>query len=710
MKNKNRKFYTLLLISLLCLVLSFGGIYKYLSYRESIKVSPYDVLISDIYSDSVTISWKTVTETPSYIKLGDSNKLFGNKDLTNSHRITLSGLKESSKYSFVISDGSRTWNNPLEGSNTLKRYTLTKFEFFTLKPKDDIQLPEVEEINALPNELVYIVLKNNDTYSDVRSYQANRFGGITIDKNSFAIPNQDTEIINIEYFSSKQLSSSNMYALAADINCNQNVSPQSIDGVSKEGFADLATRWTAGRGKNYALECFNDVVYRAKAKGVDPAFALTIWLNESGASNYTQGSNSGGAYDFGIEGIESVPAKDFSKQLDYFLSLTHNASCQGLSYWEAWGNMYRWGSCNTDDPVKRQVGIDYYKEIETVYGWVTNGRKLPDKVTGLPASSGGNGGSTEWGGTNGSLCCAIKLNNQEQLQGDYENDVAGKTCNDVWAKGRSVYGGTIEYAVEIPGKTENACQIKYDGVCCQTSTGPKWLPKLTCTQAIPNISNSKDCLNVQVEKACFFTDGKYQWLPKSFSNNSIQGVTDQSACEARNKLNTYKITLQKGINFIGFDFNPVYKGSPMLASNLVENSTNILLVGNFKGYEWKDLIKKSEKLPFAGNDFYFEQNKGYLIISDNSSVIEISGWKDSSTKYTQLDNGWNLVGGYIYTKSYKASTLIKSLKENSISVNTVGLWNTQTGMFNYMKQDGSNVYGEDLQLKSSDGIFLRMSQ
>lgn len=706
MKNK-KKFFVLLLISTVALVSLFLGIMKLLEYISYTKATPYDVLISDIESNSVTISWKSDNDAPSYIKIGESDKLFGKEESVKYHRVKLSGLKELSKYSFAISDGKREWEKAIDNSTNLERYTIKEFIFSTTEQKEEITLPKIEEINVLPNELIYVVLKSGDQYSNIRSYSANRFGGITVDTNAFNIPAGDIEIININYITSQRGRKNNVHKIfASDVNCNQDVSAQSIDGVSREGFTDLATRWVAGRGKNYAKECFNDVVYRAKREGVDPAFALTIWLNESGASNYTQNANlSGMVEDFGIHGNPSVPVQNFNKQIDHFLTLTHSYSCPGLSAWEAWGNMYRWGNCNENDPVKRQVGIDYYKGIETAYGWVTNGRKLPGEVTGLPKS--GDDGGSEDNPEQGSLCCALKIDNQEQFQGDYENNVAGKTCEQVWSPGRNLYGGKLEYSVEIKGKGKSSCEVKYEGVCCKISGQQIWYPKTLCTEVVPNIYSSNACTQNATEKKCYFKDGKYQWLPISTGDDYIKEITTQTQCDERNRISVHKISLTEGVNFVGFDFNPMYKGSAMLASNLVESSSDVLLVGNFEGYGWKDLIKKSEKLPFAGNDFTLEQNKGYLVITNKDTTIEFDGWKKSSAEYSNISDGWNLVGGTLYTKSYRASSLIKSLAGKSISVDTVGVWNLQTGMFSYRKEEGEQIYGEDITLKANEAIFLR---
>lgn len=688
-------------------------IYKYIEHREYQKASPYDVLISDIYANSVTISWKTDVDTPSYIKIGKSEKLWGDQERSKFHRIRLQGLKELSEYSFSITDGKRVWQEPINNSNELKEFVLKEFKFSTTDSKEEIILPEVEELNVLPNEIVYLVLEKegSNQKSEVRSFTANRFGGIAVDINGFNLSRNEEKvrIRNIEYISSKRNNKSFIPLIySSEINCNQNIANQSFDGLSRDQFADLATRWVAGRGKNYAKECYNDVIYRAKKEGVDPGFALTIWLNESGASNYTQNmSIYGMVEDFGIHGLASVPPQNFSKQIDHFLKLSHSYQCPGLSAWESWGNIYRWGNCNENDPVKRQVGIDYYKGIESVYGWVTNGKKLPSKVTGLPKSNDGGGDEGEWGNVDGPLCCALKIDNKDEFQGDFENNVVGKTCEQVWEVGRNLYGGKLEYSVEIKDRVAQACEVKYEGVCCQLQNDIKWWPRINCSNTVPNITSSQACKEYANDRACFFREGKYQWLPKSIGNDSIEGVTTQSQCDSRNKLSQYKISLQKGINFVGFDFSPTYQASTMYASKLIENNPNILLIGNFEGYGWKDLIKKSEKLPFAGNDFFFEQNKGYLIITTDATTIEFDGWRDPTPKYSKLNDGWNLVGGTLYTKSARASSLIQALSKENIEVDIIGTWVTDLGRFNYRKEEGPNIYGEDILLKNNEGIFLK---
>ncbi len=717
----SKKFLILFVGAVFGLIAVSFGIFKLVEYQAYVKDSPYDVLLSDIQSNSVTISWKSASELPTYVKIGENEKLFGQDQISKIHKVKLEGLKESSTYTFVISDGNRDWVLPSESnSEDIQEFLIKEFVFTTKESKEEITIPEVREIQTLPNEEVYLVAYDpvEEKYSDIKTYTANRFGGIAVDIYSFEGVDIDegTEIKNIGYTDRRNILSQSYISsiFASEINCNESVSAQSVPGSTKEGYTDLATRWVAGRGKNYASECYNDVVYRSKRAGFDPAFTLSIWLNESGASNYTQNMSLYGLIeDFGIHGLGSVPPQNFDKQITHFLGLKFEYSCPGLNYWEAWGNMYKWGNCNTDDPVKRQDGIDYYKQIETVYSWVTNGRSLPSKINGYPPSGEDDGGGDDDGGggwedTDGSICCALKIDNREDLRGDYENNVEGKTCDDLWKVGRSVYGGKLEYSVEIPDKVAGACEVDYSGVCCQLENDIKWYPKSVCKNQIPSVANSQACKEYANNRACFLRDGSYQWLPKSIADDYLVDVTTESQCKARNNLSTYKITIEKGINFVGFDFSPVYQAKEMYASEVIKTNSNILLIGNFEGYEWKDLVKKSEELPFAGNDFYLKQNKGYLIVSSEEFVLELDGWKDSSAKYLEIQPGWNLVGGSLYTKSSKASSLISAMEKNSIDIDTVGVWSKELARFNYRREEeDGQIFGDDVKLESNSGIFLR---
>lgn len=127
-----------------------------------------------------------------------------------------------------------------------------------------------------------------------------------------------------------------------EVNCNQNA-PEGSASISKEEFVKKANAWRLG-GRNYASECYNDVVNRAKCAGVNPDYALAVWLHESGASNYGIAN----VEDFGIHGQASAPPKNFDKQITKFLSLKLGQFCPGLEYWLSFSTNFLTGTCDAE--------------------------------------------------------------------------------------------------------------------------------------------------------------------------------------------------------------------------------------------------------------------------------------------------------------------------------------------------------------------------
>jgi hypothetical protein len=148
--------------------------------------------------------------------------------------------------------------------------------------------------------------------------------------------------------------------------------PARYQGRMRENFIRLADAWVArcpGPENNLAEECYNYVVSEAVNAGVNPAFALTIWLNESGASNYCSGPTT---QDFGY----NVPSvyMNIVGQLEGFLGMAQTQYCVGMAGFTE--NMHRWlsryqsstGSCNPNDA----VATAYYEGVrDRTWQWVT---------------------------------------------------------------------------------------------------------------------------------------------------------------------------------------------------------------------------------------------------------------------------------------------------------------------------------------------------
>lgn len=122
-------------------------------------------------------------------------------------------------------------------------------------------------------------------------------------------------------------------------NCDPNVPNSSVPSQylsRKSIFIDLADRWvTTDNNSHNAARCFNDVVVRSLAAGINPFFTLAIWVNESDASNYLASSTAW--EDFGIHTAGNP--EDFNSQINLFLQLAQNGVYQ-TSYPQCFGGNY----------------------------------------------------------------------------------------------------------------------------------------------------------------------------------------------------------------------------------------------------------------------------------------------------------------------------------------------------------------------------------
>ncbi|MBI4157403.1 hypothetical protein HY502_00970, partial [Candidatus Woesebacteria bacterium] len=132
-------------------------------------------------------------------------------------------------------------------------------------------------------------------------------------------------------------------------------------------------------------ECFNDVVARSKAKGVNPAYSLLTWLIESGASNYSVSIE-----DFGVH---LADVRGFSAQIDRYLGTVtggaHNyCATNGIPPWPSklFGHIacYVTGEYDQSRPdyvrLKQNV-LDYNSTFASLWPTIARGCALPTGPT-----------------------------------------------------------------------------------------------------------------------------------------------------------------------------------------------------------------------------------------------------------------------------------------------------------------------------------------
>ena len=161
------------------------------------------------------------------------------------------------------------------------------------------------------------------------------------------------------------------------INCNQNLPETNTSCVDRNNYIDLANRWYGQpETGSHAEVCYNDVVSRANAAGVNPGMSLLIWLNESDASNYERESP---VEDFGIHVGDHNATDNFDEQITGHLETlpaiasycaSQLAACGGDDACKAgvFAAIYLTGNSCTPGP----ADIVYGNNILQVWSWISS--------------------------------------------------------------------------------------------------------------------------------------------------------------------------------------------------------------------------------------------------------------------------------------------------------------------------------------------------
>ncbi len=163
-----------------------------------------------------------------------------------------------------------------------------------------------------------------------------------------------------------------------EVDCNQNASASNVSGIlSKDAYHDLALRWVGNKPGTNADKCYNDVISKARAAGVNVGLALWLWVHESDASNYNVSVE-----DFGVHYGQP---KGFNAQINGFLSRakiynTSHSTCQGTGVTndlQAFAYIYKSGKCDNS-----QEGAEtFWQELRNQFNWVAPGCSLPSSAT-----------------------------------------------------------------------------------------------------------------------------------------------------------------------------------------------------------------------------------------------------------------------------------------------------------------------------------------
>ena len=686
----NKKFPILLVFNIALLTgLAFMSA-KIYDLERSLQDKPKEIIIANITPTSVDIYWKGIhKDVPTFsykeekstglFKQGSMNIFNNTLSPENIYISSITGLNPNTEYIYEIKTDNKTW----------KDYSSFKFKTDTIA--DAPSIPKYITGNNAPKSLILIKANEKNYILDT---QYNGTWVMDLDSKDYE------ESIYGNYLSDNQLKEysaqifgiQNAYA-DSGVNCKAG-SNANYSGGSKTKIADLAERWVAGCPKgHYANECYGDVVCRASSKGVDPAFALTIWLNESGASNY---ANLSSVQDFGING-GGIPGHDFNQQLDRFLSLVSqgesylsgHSSCgydNAISKASAtnsgidsklivWGAVFKTGDgCNTS------AGLTYISTISTEYNWVTGG------VLKWPLTKSSSVGDCNFTGVSSGYnsCSSTGTTITPDDGNDDPNPTDKIACGD--------YGCNVD----------SDCEGYGDGIECDQKLSHKASDQRCVRYKCPNgyKVGSDGCTCEKKEPICCLTENKLEMKYESECKGTVQEGLDSSTC----KISSQVITLSNGVNFVSTKFTPYSENEKLTASGLMNKYNNIILIGEHFGDKWQNLLVK-ENGNVKGEDFDILGQRAYLIITNQDISVELNGYGISPISLSEY-KGWALTPKDLIGK-YSTKQIITSYED--LNINQLAVWDNKTSMFNNLNIDVSGIfYGEDQSLSNISSLFVKI--
>jgi len=451
------------------------------------------------------------------------------------------------------------------------------------------------------------------------------------------------------------------------------------------------------RGKNYALECANDVVYRANLAGVNPNMAMIVWFHETAASNH---ESFGRLRDFGVEYFRNdhIPESTsehsyFNEQLNYFVCLTHQGCRDAIpdDPMVAWAASYVTGNACT-----RSRGESFLNDLKLEWSWFTN-NPFPTWVkdsskdrycdviyTYVPLDSGASSSLFDKLFNNKAMAQAI-----DSSTADSSVLIAG-TDDDpytVYFVEDGIYNVDVDYysALDVPVNSDKGYRFYVDRNGQEGYQFP---------QDPNNVADSEDLL-VDVR--------------------AVQIGVSKVA-------NSFRYEFVKGLNYVSFPFLPSTDGKTSLkASEFIDiasenNDGAIKGIVGFRNGSWQDmyLIDQASGNP-SGNDFSITFGKGYVVIANRDMLkdqaIVIPGYSINDPVPISFVDGWNLVGVHGSSQSYSADSLIKSISQSgTISVDNVSWWPQDKAKYEgYQTDPSGEIYGFDFNIYDDIAYFVRVT-
>jgi len=703
----SQKYPILFSLAIILFVATMVILFKSIEERKILLEQPTDIAVVNTSTVATQIYWKAnlgQIQRFEYKKATESGLYKTAKttiidiEIPNKQRIyhtTLSDLEPNTEYLFRIESENKIWD---------KGYS------FKTKPiSDEVFLPEITTGKTNKKRLLLITVDGEKYIQDTQYHGtwALDTKGKNYTVQTYADYTRESELKS----QLLDIISSPIYAQSG-ANCQTNIQINVSTSPSKAKVTDVLNRWVqACPLGGYPDECYEDVYCRALKYGINPAFAITIWSNESAGSNYAYVPS---VEDFGIHNYSPVPVANFDKQIEHFLRNIAVPSYIGsVCTWNQdfeetyspsldpevimWGARFFRGGCTTVEQLEQ--GYEYISQINQIYGWYTNKTLTwPFTTTAKP-----NACSYANAHTNTSY---NNCNSKGTPTPQPEEPPTPTTRKWLAVTGIGNDGKKISPEVDLPCEslgwnTYCTCIWNYNikpgeytkdaqiGETCTVDGKVIPTPK-------PSTPEPKGC--------CLFNDSVEYTEVKQCAGEILENITERYCKE-----NNARINLIKGVNM--FQAPLVVNSSQIkigTAKELIQISNgNILAVGLFRNDQWEKIVK-NENGQIYGTDFNFIPGEVYMVITLEDIEIPIKTINMPYEIEMSKLIGWNLVPTSLFKNS--TSTTKNILLNTDYSyIKQVAVWNNQQSLFNYTLRDNAGkIFGDSINISEKVGIFIKI--
>jgi hypothetical protein len=715
--SKSQKYPLLFSLAILLFFGTMVIILKGIEREKILLEQPKDVLVVNTSTVSTQIYWKTnpdQVQRLQYKKKTESGLYKTARtdiidiEIPDKQRIyytTLSDLEPNTEYLFTIESENRTWDN--------------EYSFRTKPIAEELFLPEIATGKTDEKNLLLITVGEEKYLQDTQYHGtwALDTQGKDYTVETYANYTRESELKS----QLLDILSSPAYAQSG-ANCKTNIQVNVSTSPSKATVTNILNRWVQSCPLGgYPDECYEDVYCRALKYGIDPAFAITIWSNESGGSNY---ANVSSVEDFGIHNHSSVPVADFDKQIEFFLkniavpSYTGDACVWDPTFEQAyqptlgtgvimWGARFLTGGCTTFDQLVQ--GYEYMTQINQIYGWYTNKTLTwPFTVSAQPSAC---SYASAYTNTTYNSCSSKGTPDTPP-----EDDPTPPATTRKWLAVTGIGNDGKQISPEIDLPCEDLGWNTYCTCIWDYNIKPGEYTKdadigETCTvdgkvitTPDPEILDPEDPPEEEPEGCCFFNDSVEYKEVKECSGEILGNITEQN-CQEKND----RINLMEGVNFF---VAPLVINSSQVkigtAKELIDTSDGkILAVGLFRNDKWEKIVKNENGQNY-GTDFNLLPGEIYIVIASEDIEIPIKTIDIAYEMEISDLIGWNLVPTSFFKNSVSSTKNIL-LNTDYSYIKQVAVWNKPQSLFHYTLRDNAGeIFGDSINISKEVGLFVKI--